>query len=128
MNPDPKPIEGMRDAGPPHHGLLCFHNDWLCRYPAGDAHSHHAPYVENEYLEPLPPPASPQGDPVIPKRLFARIVTIALAAILIGGFSAVPYFDNDHSWPAVAVYWAGFAICAAIVAALVWGLDNWNAR
>ncbi|MDT0387856.1 hypothetical protein [Streptomyces dubilierae] len=39
------------DAGPPHRGLLCFGptGDWLCRYPAGDGHSDHAPYVEGEY-------------------------------------------------------------------------------
>lgn len=43
---------GSRDAGPPHKGLLCLGptGDWLCRYPAGDAHSVHAPYVEGEYL------------------------------------------------------------------------------
>ncbi|MGW4825449.1 hypothetical protein ACWEP4_42900 [Streptomyces sp. NPDC004227] len=44
-------IKTWRDAGPPHRGLLCFHPayDWLCRYPAGNGHSDHAPYVEGEY-------------------------------------------------------------------------------
>lgn len=43
---------GMRDAGPPHRGLLCLDTPggWLCRYPAGNGHSDHAPYVEGEYL------------------------------------------------------------------------------
>lgn len=45
---------GMRDDGPPHNGPACWGptGDWLCRYPAGDAHSDHAPYVEGEYLTP----------------------------------------------------------------------------
>lgn len=40
------------DTGPPHDGLLCFANGWLCRYPADDEHSVHAPYTEWEYTEP----------------------------------------------------------------------------
>lgn len=41
--------EPTEDDGPPHRGPLCIPGDWLCRYPAGDAHSDHAPYVEGEY-------------------------------------------------------------------------------
>lgn len=39
------------DAGPPHHGPLCFGptGDWLCRQRADNGHSDHAPYVEGEY-------------------------------------------------------------------------------
>lgn len=57
MNPEPRMIPGMRDAGPPHSRLLCIPGDWLCRYPADDGHSIHAPYVENEYL--IADPARP---------------------------------------------------------------------
>jgi len=42
-----------RDAGPPHTGLLCLPEgtgSWLCRYPIGDGHPTHVPYVEGEYL------------------------------------------------------------------------------
>lgn len=38
------------DAGPPHYGPLCLAQGWLCRYPAGDGHSNHGPYVEGQYL------------------------------------------------------------------------------
>ena len=38
------------DDGPPHTRLLCLAEGWLCRYPADDGHTDHAPYVEGEYL------------------------------------------------------------------------------
>lgn len=44
------------DAGPPHNGLLCLPEGiggWLCRYPLGDGHNIHTPYVEGEYLRPV---------------------------------------------------------------------------
>lgn len=44
---------GARDAGPPHDGALCLPEGvggWLCRYPLGDGHRVHTPYVEGEYL------------------------------------------------------------------------------
>lgn len=55
LRPEPRggPVPpGMRDAGPPHNGPLCFGptGDWLCRQRADNGHSDHAPYVEGEYL------------------------------------------------------------------------------
>lgn len=43
----------LRDDGPPHRELLCLVDDgitWLCRYPGGNGHPTHHPYVEGEYL------------------------------------------------------------------------------
>lgn len=49
LDPDWATRRAAQDARPPHHGLPCVVEGWLCRYPADDGHSRHAPYREGEY-------------------------------------------------------------------------------
>ncbi|MET9517451.1 hypothetical protein [Streptomyces sp. NPDC002994] len=62
-----------------------------------------------------------------PKRFTARLAAMALATAFIAAISIGAYYDVG-GWAGVAAVWGTVAVLFGTVRALIWALDNWNAR